>query len=529
MPVPGREALSRADSVAEVASAARSLRLGDRLRVESLELDREQVGLDLERFEVFAPDGELVVHGDDGEERRPFRDHVYFRGGVIGEPGSLAVLSVPEDGLVRGIVRREGGLFSIGPGPERADGMRALAAVRAGADGESEGAAFTCGADELAPPDALTAFQQEAESLAARAGSVDDPQSLTAAATTTPYTVKVAVETDYELFQDLGSTAAIEAYVGDLIGFASAMYDAETNTNLVVSHLSTWSTSSDPWQQSNASCALYEFGRYWNDNRTGVDRTIAHFVAGRGSLSGVAWVGVLCSGEFAYNIGSSCSGMTAIDNYGGAYGYTGGIQGNFDPLSPAKLWDIIAVSHEIGHNFNSPHTHCYNGIGGSSDPVDECYSAQAGCYNGAASLPGPAGIGAGTIMSYCHLLSGGLSNIAFDFGTADVYGHLSQRVPDRMRAHVESRAASSPACFTRDDTGGGGGGGGTTDPPCPDELLLSSGTVTGTDLEETCGMIYAGGSYTVGGSGDLTLRAFRVVLQDGFSVASGGSLTIHTQ
>ncbi len=527
--MPRREAFSRADSVTEVARAARGLSLGDRLQVEGLDLARERIGLDLERFEVFAPGGELVVHGEDGEERRPFRGHAYFRGRVIGEPGSLAVLSVPEDGAVRGVVRRDHGIYSLAPGPERADGARALRAVRA--EPAADTPAFTCGTDDLGAPDALTAFQREAESLAARAGrAASGPESLTAAATGTPYTVKVAVETDWELFQDLGGAAAIEEYVGDLIGFASAMYDSEIDTNLVVSHLSTWSTSSDPWQQSNPSCALYEFGRYWNDNRSGIDRTIAHFVAGRGSLSGIAWVGVLCSGEFAINHGGSCSGLSPnIDDYGGAYGYTGGVQGNFDPLAPAKLWDIIAVAHEIGHNFNSPHTHCYNGLGGSSAPVDECYNGQAGqgCYSGTSSLPGPVGVGAGTIMSYCHLLAGGLSNIAFDFGTADLYGHLPHRVPDRMRTHVESRAAAFPACFTRDDSGGGGGG--PTDPPCTEELILTHGTVTGTDVEETCGVISAGGNYTVAGSGDLTLRAFRVVLQDGFSVASGASLTIETQ
>jgi hypothetical protein len=516
--VPG-QAFARADSVAEVARAARGLRLGGRLHLEGVALGRERVGLDLERFRVFAEDGELVVHGEDGDETHRFRDHAHFRGPVIGEPGSLAVVTVLEDGRVRGVVRREGGIWALAPGPERANGARALAGRRPAPE---EAPDFLCGNEALAAPDALTAFQVEAEGLAARAAAADGPESL-AAATTTPYTVKVAIETDWELWQDFGSHLAIEEYVGDLIAFASTMYDSEVDTNLVISHLSTWSSSSDPWAQTNPSCALYEFGRYWNDNRAGVERTIAHFVAGRGSLAGVAWVGVLCSGAFDVNHGGSCSGLSPnIDDYGGAYGYTGGIQGNFDASNPNKVWDIIAVTHEIGHNFNSPHTHCYNGVGGSSLPVDGCYNGQAGqgCYAGTATLPGPAGGGSGTIMSYCHFHSPGLSNIAFSFGTGHPYGVLPQRVPDRMRTHVESRAGAFPACFTREEPGGGG------EPPCPDEIFLTSGTVNGTDLEETCGVIYAGGSYTVGGSGDLTLRAFRVVLQNGFSVASGGSLTV---
>lgn len=85
------EAFARADSVAEVVRAARGLGLGGRLHLEGIVLGDERVGLDLERFRVFADDGALVVHGEGGDERLPFRDHVYFRGPVIGEPASLAV------------------------------------------------------------------------------------------------------------------------------------------------------------------------------------------------------------------------------------------------------------------------------------------------------------------------------------------------------------------------------------------------------------------------------------------------------
>ena len=530
---PGAEAFARADSVADVARSARGLRLGDRLHLEGIELDGETVGLDLERFRVFAEDGELVVHGKGGDEVRRFEERAYFRGPVIGEPGSLAVITVLDDGTVRGVVRRETGLWSLAPGPERPTGGRPLAAKR---PAQSEAEPFACGNTELAELGDPAALSQEAaeflQSIEESSSAVETGPESVSAASTTPYTVEVAIETDYELFLGLGSVQAITDYAGDLIAFASSMYDAEIGTNLVISHLSAWNHAGDPWTQTNPSCAMYEFGRYWNDNRGAVERTIAHFLSGKTANSGVAWVGVLCRDPFNVNLGSSCPGLSpSIDNYGGAYGFTGGIDGNFDPDNPNKVWDIIAVAHEIGHNFNSPHTHCYNGLGGSSDPVDRCYNGQAGqgCYSGGQSLPGPAGQASGTIMSYCHLLSPGMSNIAFSLGTGHPYGTLPQRVPDRMRAHVESRAASVPGCFVRQDPGGGGGGGDPTDPPCPEELLLRDGSVSSILTEETCGVIYAGGSYGVGSTGDLTLRAFQVVLEDGFSVASGGSLTVDTQ
>jgi RHS repeat-associated protein len=64
---------------------------------------------------------------------------------------------------------------------------------------------------------------------------------------------------------------------------------------------------------------------------------------------------------------------------------------------------------------------------------------------------------------------------------------------------------------------------------CGEELLLQSGTDSGTVTHESCGTVRAEGSYAVGATGNVTLRAGnRVVLGDGFSVASGGRLTVGT-
>ena len=64
---------------------------------------------------------------------------------------------------------------------------------------------------------------------------------------------------------------------------------------------------------------------------------------------------------------------------------------------------------------------------------------------------------------------------------------------------------------------------------CGEELLLQSGTESGTVTHQSCGTVRAEGSYGVGATGNVTLRAGnRVVLGDGFSVASGGRLTVAT-
>ena len=148
-------------------------------------------------------------------------------------------------------------------------------------------------------------------------------------------------------------------------------------------------------------------------------------------------------------VASGCSPpLTGVSNWGGGYGYTSGIDGNFNIGSPSVVWDIQAFTHEIGHNFNSGHTHCYQNIGGNAAAVDNCYNGQCGstgCFCGTQALPGPAGQGTGTIMSYCHLLGGG--NVSLTLGLGHPYGVAPERVPNRMRAHVVSVAGSNPACL----------------------------------------------------------------------------------
>ncbi len=56
-------------------------------------------------------------------------------------------------------------------------------------------------------------------------------------------------------------------------------------------------------------------------------------------------------------------------------------------------------------------------------------------------------MGCGTIMSYCHLLSGGMSNMSLTLGTGHPHGVEPERVPSRMSDHVMAVSTSDPACL----------------------------------------------------------------------------------
>ena len=428
----------------DLAGLAKAAKLEGKLRVENVHYAEtgEPAAFVLERFEVFTADARITVHGPDGEEVLPPPANAYFRGVVEGRPDDSRVfLAVLPNGKAQGVVSEWEESYLIGEdetAPKALGAPLEMHRVDTRLLKKSREAGFDCD-NSLLPPGRTTL--EGLEGLDLMAGEVLSPTTAELAS----YTARVAIETDYEFYAKFGSTALATTYIGNLIGYASTVYSAEVNTSLAVQSVSLWSTSNDPWTQSSGLCGLMEFGRYWNLNKTGVSRTIAHFMSGRPTGGGVAWLGVLCSGSFGTS--ASCPGLATDAPWGGGYGFTGSMSGTFDISNPTVMWDIMAVSHEIGHNFNSPHTHCYNGIGGDANPVDQCRTGESGCFAGTQSLPGPTGSRSGTIMSYCHLLSGGYTNVAMTFGTNHPYGVKPGRVPSRMSAHVVSKATANPSCL----------------------------------------------------------------------------------
>lgn len=93
----------------------------------------------------------------------------------------------------------------------------------------------------------------------------------------------------------------------------------------------------------------------------------------------------------------------------------------------------------------------------------------------------------------------------------DATGAVNSGSPD------ERSAAGLPATVLVDEQA----------PNCPMEQVLSNAVVTTTESWKAKHQISNVGSFTVGAGGDVTLEAgTRVVLGDGFSVGTGGSLTV---
>ncbi|MCU0756020.1 MAG: M12 family metallo-peptidase, partial [Xanthomonadales bacterium] len=483
------------------------------------------VSLQLTPFEVWTADAEVIVVGADGIERaQPIPETAFFRGHIQGDPASRVYLSVEPDGASTGLVRHPlGTLHSLVATPS-ADGI-GLNLLPVDMDAMAAGRpAFQCQQGRLpeVPP-------------AASGGSGDAPVDPVRASTPdgTLYRARLAIDSDWEFRQRFASSAAATTYIGNLVGYASTIYIDQLDTQLQVSYSRVFDNSSDPYTQTDSLCALYEFGKHWNDNFGGTSRTIAHFVSGKNSGGGVAWLGVLCEGAFNVNAtDAACpaGGPTGTSNYGGGYGFTGSMTGSFNAAAPTAVWDIVAFAHEVGHNFNSPHTHCYRNLGGNANAVDTCYGQEpdAACHAGSNSLPGAAGQGSGTIMSYCHLLSPGMSNIGLTLGgtaaSPHPFGTAPLRVPSRMRAHVVARAAGNPSCLAL-----GGGGftvGGTLSGLASGQSVVLRNATTAENLTRTSNGAYS--FPTMQATGALYSVAVQTQPATQLCSVAGGSGTIGT-
>lgn len=450
------------------------VRAGERVVVPRLTLDDgSEVSLDLEAFEVFAQGATIIEYTESGSRLLPPPADRYFRGSVIGDLDSLVVLA--SGSKLRGFVQTHGTVYVIAPernvyDDDRPDPVSHLRQLDLERDRPVAMPPFHCGAESLPTPTpesgTVTAFGM--------------PIFVQPMWTSTVYTVNLAIETDYELRQQFSSTDEEIRYLGDLTAAASVIYWRDVKTVFQIGTVHLWTTSSDPWSATDTLTALYELGDYWHANFSGVARTIVHFVSGKDLGGGIAWLGVLCMADFFQG-----------GHYGGGYGLTTNHTGQFSTTNPNLYWGILGYTHEIGHNFDSPHTHCY------PTPIDHCWNTESGCYSGSLCVNGtsdPCNIG--TIMSYCHMRSGGYSNISLIFGQQ---GQLSQQVLDTMRGYVESEAA----CLTS---------------------LAAAPTVTG--VSPPSGSTSGGTSVTISGTGFQSYATVTIGGVNATSVTVANSTTI---
>lgn len=294
----------------------------------------------------------------------------YLTGRLAADPSSHAFLAVSDAGTF-GYVETDERTFIISSGPYGRGLPTVSYDLTAMPPGLIETPAWTCATRE--PP-----VPPQPPGDGGVAGSPPCRQ------------VRIAFETDYEFLQLFGgNTSAATGYISTLASALTSIYNRDLNTKVAAVYSRLWTTPSDPWTATNTSEQLDEFVGYWNVNMNSIVRDLAHFLSGRGLGGGVAYLPGLCNGT-PFGVSANLAGYfptPLVDNNG-------------------QNWDIMVTAHELGHNFGAPHTHSY------APPIDGCGSSPQDCSAAAG--------GNGTIMSYCHLCSGGIGNIKLRFHPGNI-------------------------------------------------------------------------------------------------------------
>ena len=419
---------------------------GQTLRLERLPLGdsgSELVNAELRRLETGDTAPLLVLHsGNEVTQTRP-APRAHFTGQLAGDPNSSVFVAIDSQGSMRSIVRRGEEVFvgdmiaaSSSPvsGASGAVARQSLSPRSRRVDTVADAPAepFACGVDghfiEQYRLPVSSALLQNLDDKSARSAL------RSAAAPEATRRADIIIETDYALYQRLGSSAAVHAYVIDLFGYVSAQYESEVGARLNLTQVNVYSTPTDPWSGTTTKALLDQLTAYWNASaRSNQARHHVHLLSGKNAGGGIAFMGTLGSQNKSY-----------------AYGVSANINGEFSATNPKIVWDATVVAHELGHTFGSDHTHNYDNPyigsieGGSIDccAVDFAGSQCAAAYGvlpGTNSVfGGTAGTGAGTIMSYCHTLSPGIPNISFNFGTKHTRGVNPWRVASVLQGSAQT-------------------------------------------------------------------------------------------
>lgn len=335
-----------------------TVHVGAPLRLSLPVNEYESLELELSPFTVTTPELRVFEGTRQVDPTTILPGVVLLRGRVAGER-SRVFLSYTDSGMVNGLITLEqGGVWYLTSLDGGTPGQWAPIVVREAqaVEAPSQFAEF-CGV--------------LAEGMTPHAEQVLRSEDTAAG----PRLARVALDSDLPYFALFGNSTEAFAYMIQLLGAVSDLYEQDVDLRLVVDFMRLWPSGGEPFSADN----LGGFAGHWTANEDLTGLNYVHLLSGRRGLpyGGVAYVASVC---------------------GGAFGISGYLNGSFsDPQAGSSLgtWDLIVVAHEMGHNTGTLHTH-----DGYTPAIDHC-------GNGSPAR--------GTIMSYCHIHPGYTTNIDLRF------------------------------------------------------------------------------------------------------------------
>ncbi len=209
--------------------------------------------------------------------------------------------------------------------------------------------------------------------------------------------INIYIEADYALFKENGKSISNTVdYILGLFAETSFLYKKE-GINIKVSKIKVWDTP-DNYSTTASHEALEQFRSKNSESDVDLNMLLA---LGANGLGGVAYLNALC-------------------NISKHYAYAN-ININYRNV-PLYSWSAMVITHELGHNLGSSHTHAcrWNGNGTQIDDCGNIYVYNSGGTPEGNSCFDPDNpiipLDGGTIMSYCHLVGAAGINLSKGFG-----------------------------------------------------------------------------------------------------------------
>lgn len=329
--------------------------------------DKSILNLKLYRYEIFSPTATVCANTELGKKFVDFREKIInYRGKVIKQGEELSVNFTFSPNSVNGMLFSSKQTWVFG----NYDKMNSENFILFDENNIDEKPDFACDVnDSEVVPKVLDIMSNLTDKSNFEEKLLLNDKELN---------IDVAVETDYQTFQNFGNdTIKAIAYISGLYSVSSQLYERDLNTKFSINYINFWTTPEDPYNDgdnSNSFRLLNDVTNYWNKNFTNIKRTVVNYLSLRTQKYGglVQTIGEYCNTSISY---AFCS-----------------IYGNYDNL-PSYSWDVAVIVHENGHLFGSIHTHNCMWPQGA---LDSCALPDDGkCYNEKKLMRG-------TIMSYCH-------------------------------------------------------------------------------------------------------------------------------
>lgn len=324
--------------------------------------------LELMLAQPTATKAEFGVINSKGRHQVQYTQGLHYQGAIRGMEQSLATMSIFADGTVMIFFTNKDGNFNMGM-LEDNSGSYVLYNDR----DMTTTLSYPCGAEEL------DGYYKDDNNTANKSTGVS-----------TCNKVQIYWEADYGIYQNKGgSLTNTQNYLIGLFNQKQAMYINE-DIGIELSALYVWEVE-DFFQDNSSSNSLNHFREYWNTMDASYNGDYAQLITrDPGGRGGISYRDVLCFRAYSY-------------------GYAD-INGSYNTV-PTYSWDVMVVTHETGHALGSRHTHWCGwntGSGGSCGSIDDCYNLEngSGCSTCPSTFLQANTNWRGSVMSYCHLVSG---------------------------------------------------------------------------------------------------------------------------